>query len=138
MRISLHPDLQHNEDMRQAFARLLIYCAFATIAQAAPKTTNLIVHVVSDTGRPVDRASVVVRFVRGRDAMKFYKKMTTTYETRTDQDGRAKVPPIPQGSIRVQVIASNYQTFGQIFEVDEDAKTVEVKLNPPQPQYSAH
>jgi hypothetical protein len=36
------------------------------------------------------------------------------------------------------VIAKNYQTFGDNFDVDEDQKTVEIKLKPPQAQYSAH
>jgi len=36
------------------------------------------------------------------------------------------------------VIAKGYQTFGQTFEVMEEEKTIEVQLNPPQPQYSAH
>jgi uncharacterized GH25 family protein len=113
----------------------LILCAGL---QAAPAVTTLTVHVVSDTGKPVDRASVIVRFVKGRDKIKFYKKMMTSYELRTDQDGRATIPSIPQGSIRVQVIAANYQTYGQVIDVDEPRKTVEVQLNPPQAQYSAH
>jgi hypothetical protein len=36
------------------------------------------------------------------------------------------------------VIASGYQTFGKDFEVREAEKTLDVNLNPPQPQYSAH
>jgi hypothetical protein len=36
------------------------------------------------------------------------------------------------------VIAKGFQTFGEIFEVDEEEKTIEVKLNPPQAQYSSH
>ncbi len=50
----------------------------------------------------------------------------------------AKIPTIPQGKIRVQVIAKGYQTFGQDFEVNEEEKTLEVRLNPPQTQYSSH
>ena len=49
-----------------------------------------------------------------------------------------KIPSVPQGKIQVQVIAKDYQTFGQNFDIDEDEKTIDVKLNPPQPQYSAH
>ena len=48
------------------------------------------------------------------------------------------IPPIPQGTILVQIIAKGYQTFGQNFDVDEEQKTLDIKLNPPQPQYSAH
>jgi len=36
----------------------------------------------------------------------------------------------------VQVIAKGYQTFGEIFEIEEAERVVEVKLNPPQPQFS--
>ena len=57
---------------------------------------------------------------------------------RTNQEGLAKIPPIPQGTILVQIIAKNYQTFGQNFEVDEEQKTLEITLNPPQPQYSVY
>jgi hypothetical protein len=76
--------------------------------------------------------------VKGRSAVKMGKKMMTHWETRTNQDGIVKVPQIPQGEILIQVIAKGYQTFGQKFAVDEEDKTIEVKLNPPQPQYSAH
>jgi hypothetical protein len=36
------------------------------------------------------------------------------------------------------VNAHGYQTFGQIFDIDEEEKTIEVKLNPPQQQFSSH
>jgi len=48
------------------------------------------------------------------------------------------MPPIPQGKIRIQVIAKGYQTFGKDYEISEGEKTVEVTVNPPQQQYSAH
>ena len=57
---------------------------------------------------------------------------------RTNQDGEAKVPEIPQGEIRVQVNAKGFQTFGQIFDVTEEEKTIDITLNPPQQQYSSH
>ena len=34
--------------------------------------------------------------------------------------------------------AKGYQTFGKVFQIDEDEKTIEITLNPPQQQYSAH
>ena len=57
---------------------------------------------------------------------------------RTNQEGEVRIPTIPQGKIRIQVIAKGYQTFGQDFEVNEDEKTIPITLNPPQQQYSAH
>ncbi len=112
--------------------------AIATTLLAAADMTTLTIEVKSLSDRPVERASVIVKFVKGRAKMKLGKKILKTWETRTNQDGVAKIPPIPQGTIQVQVIAKGYQTFGQVFDVDDEAKTIEVKLNPPQQQYSSH
>src|SRR5258708_5618265 len=109
-----------------------------SLALHAADMTKLEIMVKTQGGNPIDRASVVVRFVEGRSYVKLGKKIRTTYELRTNQEGRAKIPQIPQGKIRIQVIAKGYQTFGQIFDVNEDEKTVEIKLNTPQQQYSAH
>ena len=100
--------------------------------------TKLQIEVKSHAGKPVDRASVVVRFLQARSVVKLGKKTRTHWELRTSQEGIARIPPIPQGKILVQVIAKGYQTFGQTFEIDEEEKTVEVKLNAPQQQYSSH
>jgi hypothetical protein len=104
----------------------------------AAAMTRLNVQVTSLGGKPIDRADVVVRFVKGRSVIKLGKHIRTTWEMRTNQEGIAKVPEIPQGTILIQVIAKGYQTFGQTFEVGEAEKTLEIKLNPPQEQYSAH
>lgn len=117
--------------------KLLLTGALA-LPLLAGDMTRIRVKVTNRDGKPVDRASVVVKFVEGRSAVKLGKKTITNWELRTNQEGIAKVPELPQGKILVQVIARGYQTFGNTFDVDEDEKTLEVKLNPPQPQYSAH
>ncbi len=100
--------------------------------------TTLTISVQSPGGKPVEGASVIVKFVKGRDAAKFGKKIRKEWELRTNQEGLVKIPPIPQGTILVQIIAKGYQTFGQNFDVAEEERTLDIKLNPPQPQYSAH
>ena len=104
----------------------------------AADMTTLTIHVTSPSGKPIDHASVIVKFVQGRSKVKFGKKIRTAYELHSNQDGIAKIPPIPQGTILVQIIAKGYQTFGNNFDVNESEKTIDIKLNPPQPQYSAH
>ena len=104
----------------------------------AHDATKINIVVKNQAGKPVDRASVVVRFVQGHSVIKLGKAVRTTFELRTNQDGEANIPSIPQGKILVQVIAKGYQTFGQTFEVNEPEKTLDVTLNPPQQQYSAH
>ncbi len=104
----------------------------------AADMTRLNIVIKTQSGKPIDRASVVVRFIEGRSIVKLGKSIRTTFEMRTNQDGEVKVPEIPQGKIRIQVIAKGYQTYGQIHEVNEPEKTIEIKLNPPQQQYSSH
>jgi hypothetical protein len=115
----------------------LILCGYAG-AWADTPMTALRIEVKTLSDRPVDRAAVRVKFVEGRNYMKLGKKIVTSYEVRTNQEGMVKIPPIPQGKILVQVIARGFQTYGQTFEVNEAERTIEVKLNPPQPQHSVH
>jgi hypothetical protein len=100
--------------------------------------TNLRVEVKTFTDKPIERASVIVRFVRGNNVERFLKRGNTTWELKTNQEGVAKLPPMPQGEIMVQVIAKGYQTYGKRHEINEAERTIEVKMNAPQPQESAH
>lgn len=124
--------------MENMISRLLLSLALCVSTIFAGETTKITVKVTSLTGKPVDRASVVVKFVEGRSVVKLGKKIITRWELRTNQEGIAKVPSLPQGKIQIQVIAKGYQTYGHVYDVDEDEHTVEIKLNPPQPQYTAH
>ena len=118
--------------------KLLFLLAVTLLPSGAADLTTLQILVTNTSGKPVDNASVIVKFVPGRSKMKFGAKIHTEWDMKTSQEGLAKIPSIPQGKISVQVIAKNYQTFGEIFDVEEAEKTIEVKLNPPQPQFTAH
>jgi len=118
--------------------RVLLLIALVLPMFGATPLTTLTVLVKNKSDKPIENASVIVKFVRGHSVVKLGRGIRTEWETRTNQEGTVKVPPIPQGTILIQVIAKDYQTFGQTFDVTEDEKTIEVTLNPPQPQYSAH
>lgn len=120
-----------------AGSSLLIF-ALSGVILADPPMTNIRIEVKTYSDKPIDRASVIVKFVEGRDYIKLGKKIQTSWQMKTNQEGLAKIPAIPQGKLLVQVIAKGYQTFGQTFEVNETERTIEVKLNAPQPQVSAH
>jgi hypothetical protein len=124
--------------MRAVWAILALFAACSFPLSADPPMTRLRIEVKTLGGKPVERASVIVRFDEGRSVVKFGKKIRTSWETRTNMEGVAKIPSLPQGKILIQVIAKGYQTFGQDFDITEEEKTIEVKLNPPQPQYSVH
>ena len=104
---------------------------------SAADQTKLKIVVTTKSGRPIDRADVIVRF-GGRSVVKLGKMVRTTWEMRSSQEGVAEIPDMPKGQIRIQVIAKGYQTFGDTFDVKEDERTIEIKLNPPQQQYSSH
>lgn len=104
----------------------------------APKMTNLEIVVTNDSGRALESASVIVKFIEGRSKLKLGARIRTEWDLKTDPNGKVKVPPIPQGDILIQVIEKNYQTFGQTFHVQQEEQTIAVKLKPPQPQYTSH
>ena len=105
---------------------------------AGPPMTRITVEVTNTEGKGVDRASVIVRFIHGHSVFKLGRGTKTSWEMKTNEEGRVSIPPLPQGTLLIQVIAKNYQTFGKNFDIDDPEKTVQIKLNPPQPQYSAH
>jgi hypothetical protein len=126
--------MSDNKRMRKSVVTLLL----AIVPIFANDLTKIEIHVANQVGHPIDNASVVVKFVEGRSKVKFGAKIRKEWDLKTSQEGVVKIPPIPKGSILIQVRADNYQTFGETFKIDEDEKIVEIKLKPPQAQYSAH
>lgn len=118
------------------FLFTFVLCACALLADTPMSSIKVQVKTLND--KPVDRASVIVQFVEGRSIVKLGKKIMTRWEVRTNQEGIAKVPALPQGKVRIQVIAKGFQTYGAIHEANEENETITIKLNPPQPQYTAH
>ena len=105
----------------------------------ADDLTRLQIHVTNERGKPVDRASVIVKFVSGRSLNALgLKKSRLSWELKSSQEGMAKIPGLPKGKVLIQVSAKNYQTFGDTFDIDEDERVVEIVLKDPQPQYSVH
>ena len=62
-------------DPAQLFAALALFAAGPAFAD--DPMTNLRVEVTNDIGKPVDRAGVVVRFIKGRSVTKLGKKVIT-------------------------------------------------------------
>jgi hypothetical protein len=130
-------EVRDNRDMYRLFPAVLAalpIALFAPLSFAIEPTTQLQIHVTNTEGKAVGNASVIVRFVPDR-AIKI-KHTKTSWELRTSQQGMVKIPEIPQGKVQIQVIAKNYQTYGNTFDVQQEEKTLEIVLNPPQPQYS--
>lgn len=123
--------------MRKLILLLAASFALTMPGQADDDLTRIQIRVTNEAGKPIDRAAVIVKFVSGRHKIKM-TKINKAWEMRTSQEGWAKIPAIPKGDILIQVIAKNYQTFGEKFEIEEDERTIEIALKPPQAQYSVH
>lgn len=105
---------------------------------AAVPETSVIVRIKNTHDKPVNNAEVILDFLGSRQIHKLGKRQQVHWEVHSNQEGVARFPPVPQGTIQIQVVAKGYQTFGDKYEIETDSKGIDVTLNPPQPQYSAH
>ena len=117
---------------------VMLLVAMALPLMADPPQTVITVAVKNDRDKPIDNAAVILDFLGSRQFTKLGKRKPIHWEMHTNQQGLAKFPAIPQGTIQVQVVASHYQTTGKQYDVDSEEKRVEITLNRPQSQYSAH
>ena len=117
------------------FAVLLI--APFTLIASAPQTT-VTVSVTNQFDKPVENADVILDFLGSHQITKLGKRKPIHWELHTNLQGIAHFPPVPQGTVQLQVITTKYQTFGNKFDLDTEQKKIDIKLNPPQKQYSAH
>ena len=113
--------------MHRIAALLIALCLPALAADL----TRIQVKVTDEAGRPIDRATVRVVFKQSRMKVPL-TKVQKSWELKTSQEGIAKIPGLPKGDILIQVMAKYYQTFGETMTIEEDERTVEIKLKPPQ------
>ena len=60
-------------------------------------------------------------------------------ELKTNENGKAELDLIPIGSkLRLQVIASGFQTYGDDYTVDSATKTIVIKMQKPTKLYSIY
>jgi hypothetical protein len=86
-----------------------------------------------DNGKPVRNAAVILHPVGGGG-----KQSKGGFELKTDSEGKTGSDGIPYGMLRVQVIATGFQTFGQDYSIDQPEKEVIIRLKRPQGQYSIY
>ncbi len=125
------------EAMRSVWVIALLLCLLpsALVPSAQAADTRLTVEVLSaDTGKAIERASVVINFRHGLGVN--MRKIRTNWETKTNQEGRVNIPGIARGEVQIQIIAANYQTFGGVYQTTDAEQTITIKVNRPQAQYS--
>lgn len=120
------------------FVLLSSAALISLIAWSEPPQTAIVVKVKNTYNKPVDNAEVILDFLGSHQVQKLGKRKAVHWEVHSNQEGVAHFPPVPQGTIQLQVVAKGYQTFGNKYDIDTADKAIAVTLNQPQPQYSAH
>ena len=98
-----------------------------------PATATIKVTVVRSTnGKPIPNAAVVFHPMEGdRDK--------GALELKSDEDGKVTIDVIPIGdTVRLQVIADGWKTYGEDYKIDSDSKEIVVKMKRPSEQYSLY
>ncbi|HEY1809153.1 MAG TPA: carboxypeptidase-like regulatory domain-containing protein [Acidobacteriaceae bacterium] len=98
-----------------------------------PPTCNITVTVLrGDNRKPVEDAAVVFHPLKDG-------KSDGNMELKTNEEGKVSLDVVPIGAtLRLQVIANGFQTYGQDYDLPGDTKTITVKLSLPQRQYSIY
>jgi hypothetical protein len=98
-----------------------------------PPTAKITVTVIKATnGKAVENAAVVFHPIKnGKDE--------GSLELKTNEEGKVSIDVIPIGdTVRLQVIASGFQTFGDDYDITTDSKDITVKMKAPDRQYSIY
>jgi Carboxypeptidase regulatory-like domain len=96
----------------------------ATLSFTVTKDTN---------GKPVKYAAVILHPVNSDG-----KQGKGGLQLKTSEEGKATVPGIPYGKVRIQVIAKGFQTFGEDIDVAQPEQEIAIKLKPPAEQFSIY
>src|ERR1700753_1127964 len=98
-----------------------------------PATATIKVTVIRATnGKAIPNAAVVFHPMEG-------DKDKGALELKSDEDGKVTIEVIPIGdTVRVQVIAAGWKTYGDDYKIDTDSKEIVVKMKRPGEQYSLY
>lgn len=98
--------------------------------KAPPPTAKVEVSVLRDSdGKPIENAAVIFHTVSEKGNM----------ELKSNEDGKATIDVLPVGdTIRLQIIAKGYQTYGQDYKIDKDQMAIAVRMKRPGEQYSIY
>jgi len=148
-----HPRTSYNNSMvrRSFFTLVVCLVGFGLVAsslsafgqdetnkrgrkyKAPPPTARIEVTVLNDVnGKPIENSSVVFHPMAG-------EKDEGNMELKTNEDGKTIIDVIPIGdTVRLQVIAHGFQTFGQDYKIDKSDLGIEIRLLRPGAQYSIY
>ena len=101
--------------------------------KSPPPTARIEVTVLRDVNeKPIVNAAVVFHPMEG-------EKDKGNMELKTNDDGKTIIDVLPIGdTVRMQVIAKGFQTFGQDYKIDKAEMAIEIRMKRPGEQYSIY
>jgi hypothetical protein len=101
--------------------------------KAPPPTSRIEVSVFKDAnGKPIENAAVIFHPMEG-------EKDKGNMELKTNEDGKTIIDVLPIGdTVRLQIIAKGFQTYGQDYKIDKPQMAIEVRMKRPGEQYSIY
>lgn len=101
--------------------------------KAPPPTARIEVTILKDVnGKPVENAAVIFHPMVG-------EKDEGNMELKTNEDGKTIIDVLPIGdTVRLQVIARGFQTYGEDYKIDKADLAIEIRLKRPGEQYSIY
>jgi hypothetical protein len=95
-------------------------------------TVNFVV-LRDENGKPIRNAAVVMHPVNDDG-----KQERGGIELKTDPEGKANYDGVPYGKIRVQVLATGFQTYGDDYDISQPSIDLTIKMKRPGRQYSIY
>lgn len=98
--------------------------------KAPPPTAKIEVSVLRDKdNKPIENAAVIFHTLKEKGNM----------ELKSNEDGKALIDVLEIGeTVRLQIIAKGYQTFGGDYKIEKDQMAIEVRMKRPGEQYSLY
>jgi hypothetical protein len=114
---------------------LTTLCCAADDQKKAPEVFSTLRFSVikDDNGKPVRNASVILHPVD-----KNGQQSKGGFQLKTDGEGKAETEGIPYGTLRIQVLAHGFQTYGNDFQVDKPEMNIDIRLKRPQEQFTIY
>ncbi|MCI0402662.1 MAG: carboxypeptidase regulatory-like domain-containing protein [Acidobacteria bacterium] len=115
-------------------AALMLAPAPAAAQQKQKQYADLKFRVVKKhNGKPLRNASIVLHAVNEKG-----EQQKGGYQIKTATDGTTSFDSAPYGKLRVQVIATGFQTFGEDFDINQPTHEFVIRMNRPQEQHSIY
>jgi hypothetical protein len=114
-------------------ATVMLLSSVAAPLAADEDGVRLQVEVTAEsTGKPIVFATIYVKF---KEKRLLWKDKKREWQVKTNLEGKAVFPEMPEGGALVQVIAKGWKTYGRFHELKGPKHVLEIKLEKPKRWY---